>query len=210
MRLFAHGLMAVLVVLVSASPAAALQRGDAERFRAAIRDYIPEERQREAVAEPAARGRREAVAATCPDVLAEGRQRQLPVVERYYHYWVQVPVDEAVQPAVDGLVARLRAVQSPPRVMRRARAAFARRAADRARVPGLLPTDLCASLRAWQAAGWSDDHEPEEWRRVVEVFNRIHRRDDTAIARGARWLRRHGASRYVADVFRVGGAYDDG
>jgi hypothetical protein len=77
------------------------------------------------------------------------------------------------------------------------------------RTPALLPADLCASLRAWQTAGWSDDREPEEWRRVVEVFNRIHRRDDTAIARGARWRRRHGTSRYVADVFRLGDVYND-
>jgi hypothetical protein len=150
------------------------------------------------------------VAAGCLDVVVEGARAQLPVVTRFYTYWAGAPMTEAARPALDELVARLGRVRPAARTLRRARAAFARRAADEARIPArLMPFEFCAAMRSWQATGWRYRDAPSEWTRIVAINNRVHRRDDSALFRGARFLRRHGASRELADHFERGSAAED-
>ena len=196
--------LAALLAVALAAPAAAADGDGASRFRAAARAFLGASAQQTAAAAPAADARRDAVVSGCLDVVRDGAARQPVTLGRYYVAWHAVPLDLATAPAVDGLVARLRRVTSPALPLRRARAAFTRRAEDRARIARLLPADLCASLRAWQAQGWRGRATPAPWRRAIERYDRIHERDDPALVRGARLLRRRGASRRVADVFAPG------
>jgi len=198
-RLVAAALLASL--LIAAPAAEASKRSEARRYAAAIRDYMKAERDAVAASTPAYHVRRDAVMAGCLDVVVDGAPHQFLPIVLLNAYWAGRPVVEAIQPETDRLVRRLRGIPTRSRPLRRARRAHARRNRDFRRVPALLPDDLCAVLAEWQRAGWSDAAEPASSEQLLALSNK---RDEAAIERGARFLRRHGVSDRVATVFEDG------
>jgi hypothetical protein len=203
-RPVATALLACLLLLAPA--AAASKRSEVRRYGAALHAYAKAEGDAALASAPAYRARRDAVAAGCLDVVRDGARQQLIAVVVLYHLWAAKPLVEAAQPAADRFVRRLGRTPTRSRTLRRARRAHSRRHRDYARIPALLPADLCAELSAWQAAGWSAAATPAGVEQVDAVEAKVHERDDAAIARGARFLRRHGVSARAADVFLRGTA----
>jgi hypothetical protein len=203
-RLVAAAVVASL--LVAAPVADASKRSEARRYAAALRDYAKGERDAAAASAAAYRARSDAVAAGCLDVVREGAREQFVAVVMLSTFWVVKPAAEAAQPHADRLVRRLARTPTRSRALRRARRAHARRNRDVARIPALVPADLCAVLREWQAAGWRTADRPASLAGGDAIESRIHERDDAAVARGARFLRRHGAGAGIADVFNRGAA----
>lgn len=203
-RIVATALLACLVLLAPA--AAASNRSEARRYGAALRAYADAGRATDAASAPAYHARRDAVVAGCLDVVRDGARRQFIAVLNLYVLWAAKPLIDAAQPESDRLVRRLGRTPTRSRTLRRARRAHSRRNRDYAGIPALLPADLCAELAAWQAAGWSVDDQPGSSKRLLALQNKVYRRDDAAIERGARFLRRHGVRARVAAVFRDGRA----
>ena len=203
-RLAAIALLACLLLLAPA--AAASKRSEARRYAAALKTYAMAERETAAAAAPAYRARSDAVMAGCLDVVRDGAARQFIAVLQLYYLWAAKPAIDAAQPQSDRLVRRLRRIETRSRPLRRARRANARRNRDYARIPALLPADLCAVLAAWQRAGWSEAGEPASSKRAFAIDARVDERDVPAIERGTRFLRRHGVRARVANVFRDGTA----
>ena len=200
---------AVLSCLLIGAPAAeASKRSEARRYAAAIGDYIKAEPAAIAASTPAYHVRRDAVAAGCLDVVVDGAPHQFFSIVLLYAYWAARPVVESIQPETDRLVRRLRRIPTRSRPLRRARRAHARRNREFRRIPALLPDDLCAVLAEWQRAGWSDAAEPASSEQLLALSNKVFERDEAAIERGAKFLRRHGVSGRVATVFEDG--VDDG
>jgi hypothetical protein len=201
-RLVATAVLASLLALAPA--AAASKRSEARRYAVAIRAFADAERQAVGAATPAYHARRDAVAAGCIDVVQDGARRQLFAILQLYVFWAAKPLVEAAQPEADRLVRRLGRVTTRSRTLRRARAAHSRRSRTYADVPALLPADLCAELAAWQAAGWRSADEPASSRQLERRRKRVRRRDEPALDRGARFLRRHGVGGRIAAVFEDG------
>jgi cell division septum initiation protein DivIVA len=203
-RVVATALLAVSLLLAPA--AAASKPSEARRYALAIHAYEQAERDAVLAAAPAYHARRDAVAAGCLDVVADGAPHRLFELVALYGYWATRPLAEAAQPEADRLVRRFRQIPTRSRPLRRARRAHARRNREYRTIPALMPEDVCAVLREWQSTGWKRAAEPESSKRVFALIERVHERDDAAIARGARFLRRHGVSAHVADVFNRGNA----
>lgn len=204
-RAVALALLAASLLLAPAATAS--KRSEARRYAAAIRAYERAERAAVLPAAPAYHARRDAVVAGCLDVATDGAPHRLVELLMLYGYWAAKPLIEAARPEADRLVRRLRRIPTRSRPLRRARRAYGRRNGDYYEsLPKLVPDDVCAVLREWQSAGWRRAAEPESSKRIVGLVERVQERDDAAVARGARFLRRHGAGAHVADVFNRGNA----
>ncbi|HTE61754.1 MAG TPA: hypothetical protein VK631_15485 [Solirubrobacteraceae bacterium] len=89
--------------------------------------------------------------------------------------------------------ARLAAIETGSRTLRRARAARTVLTESFAELHDAVPADFCAMVTAWQAKGWKG--QPPGAQPLLDLFDEADGTVTRRIERGSRLLRRHGAKR---------------
>jgi hypothetical protein len=196
-------LLTIFACVAIAGPAAASERSEARQFAAAMQPGLaltPEEAEA-VVADYEARSAH--VAATClPAVKAAAKKADraliLGVVYSMHAYSATLKHMAVWLGEAD---ARLAAIETDSRTLRRARAARAAITASFSELDAAMPADFCAMVTGWQAKRWKGD--PPGSQALFETFDPS---DDAAMTqrrmdRGSRLLRRHGATRAQRRAF---------
>jgi hypothetical protein len=194
----------MLSCLALAAPTAASERSEARRYVAALQpklELTPE--QAEAmVADYEARSAH--ISATClPSVKAAAKndKRAFLLVGIYYTHASVASYDHASTWSKE-TDERLAAIETGSRTLRRARAA---RAALTRSLDGTIaaaPADFCAMVAAWQANGWKG--RPPGSKPLFDEFEEADKLfAGRSMKRGARVLRRNGATRAQIRAFKL-------
>jgi hypothetical protein len=197
-------LLTVLSCLALAAPAAASERSEARQYAAAMQpklELTPE--QAEAmVADYEARSAH--IAATClPSVKAAAKkdERSFLLLAIYYVYSSAAAFDQvsAWSKATD---ERLAAIDTASSTLRHARAARAALTRSLEASKAAAPADFCAMVTAWQANGWKG--RPPGSKPLFDEFDEADKLlDGRSMKRGARLLRRSGATRAQIRAFKL-------
>ena len=194
-------LLILLACLLVAAPAGASERSESRKYAAAMqpRVALTPEQAEALVADIEARAAQ--VAATCLPAIraaAEQADRALVLALVYLVYSAEPALDHVVSWSGDA-DARLAAIDTRSRVLRRARAA--RRALTRtyADLVAAAPADFCASVTGWEAKGWKG--EPPGTEALSALLEGPDVSESPRLKRGARLLRRHGATRRQVRAF---------
>jgi hypothetical protein len=196
MRLLASALLAL--ALLPAAAARADTRSEVRHYVAAVHPLVVAQPGAIVAARAELVARRERVAATCPDLLRRAAANEIRAIDLSFAYFL-----EGYDPLVDVLVpletaadARLAAIPTHSRLLRRARAARRRLTAILAALNSKFP-DFCGTVGAWRAGGYKGDMIDNEVSRKLKSVER----DDALLVRAAHFLRRHGASLHDAVAF---------
>jgi len=202
-------LLTVLACLAVAAPAAASERSEARRYAAAMQpklELTPEEADA-LVADYEARSAH--IAASClPSVKAAARNedRVFALLFVYVFHAFGATYDQLA--AWSGEAdARLAAIETGSRTLRRARAARTVLTESFAELHDAVPADFCAMVTAWQAKGWKG--QPPGAQPLLDLFDEADGTVTRRIERGSRLLRRHGAKRSEVRAFEGEAAFPD-
>src|SRR5215204_1157405 len=194
-------LLTILACLLAAAPAAASERSEAREYAAAMqRDIVlPPEEAEALVADFEARAAQ--VSATClPSVQAAAKdeERLIALALVYVTYAGTAVLDRAATWMREG-DARLASIATRSPILRRARAARARRTSSLRKLAAAAPADFCAMVTEWEARGFKGDL-PEAGR-VFALLLDGATHGTRKMKRASKLLRRHGATRAQLRAF---------
>jgi hypothetical protein len=194
-------LLTALACLAIVAPAASSERSEARQFAAAMQPGLaltPEEAEA-VVADYEARSAH--VAATClPAVKAAAKKLDRTfVLAVIYALYASAAAYEHMGAWMEEGDARLAAIETGSRTLRRARAVRAKNTALFGNLAAATPTDFCAVVTGWQAKRWKG--EPPGSEPLFALFEDAGEPAARKMKRGSRLLRHHGATRAQLRAF---------
>jgi hypothetical protein len=194
-------LLTILACVAIAAPAAASERSEARQFAAAMQPDIeltPGEAEA-VIADYEARSAH--VTATClPAVKAAAKKLDRAfVLALIYGLYASSAAYEHMSAWMEEGDARLAAIETGSRTLRRARAARAKDTALFGNLAAATPTDFCAVVTGWQAKRWKRDPPGSE--PLFALFEDVGELGARKMKRGSRLLRHHGATRAQLRAF---------
>ena len=197
-------LLTMLTCLALAAPAAASERSEARQYAAAIQpklELTPE--QAEAmVADYEARSAH--IAATClPAVKAAAKKdERAGLLVGIYFTHASVAAYDHVSMWSKETDERLAAIHTHSATLRHARAAHAALTRSLNATIAASPADFCAMVAAWEANGWKG--RPPGSKPLFDEFDDADKLlSGRSMKRGARLLRRNGATRAQIRAFKL-------
>jgi len=200
MRPHRAALLTLLACLLAAAPATASERSEARKYAAAMQPQIeltPEEGEALVAGYEANAAH---VAATClPAVKAAASKRDRVFVLTFvYGAHISITSYGHLKRWMGEADARLAAIRTRSRTLRRGRAARASITAFYGKLEAAAPVDFCAAVTGWQANGWKD--VPPGTETLIGLLEEGGL-GSVRIRRGKQVLRRHGATRAQLRAF---------